>query len=68
MPSETFYNENSQALKPVSIEVRNALPTLAVQILISRYPNFSEMKNEELILELRNIISDLHGAYQRIAP
>lgn len=68
MPSETFYNENSQALKSASVETRNALPALAIQLLIARHADFAKMRSDKLVYELHDIIEDLQKDYEHACP
>lgn len=64
MPDEQFYNENSHALKHAAVETRNAIPTLAVQILASKF-DLSTISYEDAISKLYEIINGLQSAYQQ---
>ncbi len=68
MPSDTFYNEHDQALRPVAIETRDSLKFLAIQILASKVDLSSVNDYDQLIRQLRDIIDDLQTSYQRVRP
>lgn len=63
MSEINFYDENNQALRQVSVVVRDSLGALAIQLLCSR-KDISKMDYNELIRELGDIVKELHSAYQ----
>ncbi|MEK5166196.1 hypothetical protein NYE69_28225 [Paenibacillus sp. FSL R5-0527] len=58
-----FYDENNQALRQVSVVVRDSLGDLAIQLLCARQ-DITKLDYHELIIELSNIVKDLHSAYE----
>lgn len=59
-----FFDENNQALRPVSIVVRDSLGALAIELLRAR-KDITKMDYNELIRELGEIVADLHKAYEK---
>ena len=69
MPSDTFYNENSQALEKVNIVTRDSLGSLAVEILASKtdLSTISDVSDyQKLVRNLYDIIEHLHYAYEHL--
>lgn len=64
--SRAFCNEdgNEHALVAPSVEVRDSLGVLAIQILAAR-ENIAEMDYCEMLSKLYNIVCDLHDAYDK---
>lgn len=62
LPAECFENHDEHSLVSPSIEVRNNLGMLAVQVLAAR-ENLAEMDSNEIIRKLYDIVSELHTAY-----
>lgn len=58
-----FFDENNQSLRQVSVVVRDSLGTLAIQLLCARQ-DITKLGYNELIVELSNIVKELHGAYE----
>lgn len=58
----SIYDNTDHALRPVNITLRDSLGFLAVQKLAA-VKDISKMENEQLLCELREIISDLHDSY-----
>ncbi|MNW38913.1 hypothetical protein D3C74_159930 [compost metagenome] len=59
-----FYDENNQALRKVSVVVRDSLGDLAIQLLRAR-KDITKMDYNELIRELGDIVDDLQKAYMQ---
>ena len=64
MPSNTFYDENSHALRDNAVLTRDAIPLLAVQIVSSKYHLATE-KPENLLDALHDTISELQRIYEQ---
>lgn len=57
-----FYDENSQALRPAHIVLRDSLGLLAIEILKSQ-KDISKMPYNEIFDELMDLIAELQKAY-----
>lgn len=66
MLDSDFYKENENALPIQHLVVRDSLGTLAVQILSARNDLSKDLTSadfSDLVVELYDIISELHSAY-----
>lgn len=66
MSSRAFCNEegNEHALVFPSVEVRDSLGALAVQVLAAR-ENLADMDYCEMVSKLYDIVCELHRAYEQ---
>ena len=60
-----FFENNSHALREPEIVLRDSLGLLAIEILKNKYPKFAGLDRATMLVELREIISDLHDEYHR---
>lgn len=66
--SREFLNssaDHSHALVPVDVELRDNLGVLAVHVLAAR-ENLAQLSSEDMLRKLRDIIHELHEAYDHI--
>jgi len=64
LTSDFFENED-HALRKQPIVLRDSLGNLAIQILCSKN-DISTMKYDDILLELYEIISELHKSYMHL--
>ena len=64
MPSNSFYDENSHAIRDNAVVTRDAIPLLAVQIVSAKYHLATE-KPENLLDALYETIAYLQKIYEQ---